>query len=184
MILITGCKTTLTPSEKTKPEMVFVKGGEFLMGDVIEKRNKDALPSHVVSVDDFFIGKYEVTYAQYDAYARAKNIELPKDRGYGRGERAVVYINWYQAQDFCTYWGWRLPSEKEWEYAARAGGKHIRYSGTNDPDSLGHYAITDRLNLNFSYPVGRKKPNQIGLYDMSGNVFEMIGNFYQYYAYP
>ncbi|MBD3616927.1 MAG: SUMF1/EgtB/PvdO family nonheme iron enzyme [Gracilimonas sp.] len=164
--------------------MVFVKGGTFIMGDVIDSTNDDALPLHEVTLDNFYIGKYEVTYKQYDDFALATNRALPNDRNYGREKRAVVYVNWYDARAFCNYWDWRLPTEAEWEYAARSGGKLTPYSGTNTPDSLELYAVTSNSDINFSYPVGSKKPNELGLYDMSGNVLEYVGSFYQHYSAP
>jgi len=181
---IAGCSILQKNPSKLKPEMVPVDGGSFIMGDVFDSANTDALPTHEVSVGDFYIGKFEITFQQYDEYAQSTGRSLPNDRGYGRGKRAVVYITWQEANAFCNYWGWRLPTEIEWEYAARSGGEKYRYSGTNNPDSLGQFAITTRSNIEFSYLVGSKRPNELGLYDMSGNVFEMVSSFYQNYSNP
>lgn len=181
---VSSCSTLKNTASISKPEMVLVEGGTFLMGDAINRSNSDALPVHKVSVQDFYIGKYEVTFEEYDEFALKTGRELPNDRNYGRGQRAVVYVNWHDAQAYCNYWGWRLPTESEWEFAARSGGKVIRYSGTNDPDSLESYAITSNSNITFSYFVGSRKPNELGLYDMSGNVLEMIDSFYQNYSAP
>jgi len=183
-LTISGCSIFKNTASISKPEMVFVEGDTFLMGDVINRSNSDALPIHKVNVQDFYIGKYEITFEQYDEFAKATGRELPNDRGYGRGRRAVVYINWHDAQAYCNYWGWRLPTESEWEFAARSGGKITRYSGANNPDSLESYAITSNSNITFSYFVGSRKPNELGLYDMSGNVLEMIDSFYQNYSAP
>lgn len=181
---VSSCSVFKNTSTIPKPEMVFVEGDTFLMGDIINRSNSDALPVHRVIIQDFYIGKYEVTFEQYDEFALKTGRELPNDRSYGRGQRAVVYINWHDAQAYCNYWGWRLPTEGEWEFAARSGGKVTRYSGTNDPDSLESYAITTNSNITFSYLVGSRKPNDLGLYDMSGNVLEMIDSFYQNYSTP
>ncbi len=75
-------------------DMVFVEGGEFVMGDFYEKENDDSLPLHTVTLDDFYIGAFEVTYQQYDAFAAATGREKPRDDGRGRGNRAVVYVSW------------------------------------------------------------------------------------------
>lgn len=181
---LSNCSVFKNTPSTSKPEMVFVEGGTFLMGDVIKRSNSDALPLHEVNIKDFYIGKYEITFEQYDEFALNTGRELPNDRDYGRGQRAVVYINWHDAQAFCNYWGWRLPTEKEWEYAARSRGKKMQFSGTNNIDSLDVYAVTKNSNINFSYLAGSKKPNELGLYDMSGNVLEMTGSFYQSYSAP
>lgn len=152
-----------------------------MMGDAVGDNNPDALPLHRVTLDDFRIGKYEVTYAQYDAFARATGRPLPPDDSLGRGRRAVAYVNWEDAKAFCACHGWRLPTEQEWEYAARGGGKVIRYAGTGNPDSLADYARYDDNSAPNSFPVGSKKPNSLSLFDMSGNVFEWIGAYYQFY---
>lgn len=163
------------------PEMVFVKGGHFMMGDFYQKRSGDALPVHQARVEDFYIGKYEVTFAEYDEFALVTRRNLPEDDGFGRGTRAVVYVNWHDAAAYCAHFGFRLPTEREWEYAARSGGREQVYSGTSNPDSLKYYGIIETQN---SFFVGAKKPNSLGLYDMSGNVFEWIGSYYQYYKNP
>lgn len=181
---ISGCSFFKNTPSIPKPEMVFIKGGSFLMGDIIDSLNTDALPIHEVSLADFYIGKYEVTFAQFDAFARKTGRLLLEDDNYGRGDRAVVRVDWHDAQAYCNYFGWRLPSENEWEYAARAGGKAFLFSGTNDPDSLSNFAIIESEDLSFSFSVGTKKPNELGLYDMSGNVSEWIGEYYQFYEKP
>ncbi|NGP88691.1 formylglycine-generating enzyme family protein [Fodinibius halophilus] len=161
--------------------MVFIEGGTFMMGDVIDNDDPDATPTHRVKLPDFKIGKYEVTYKQYDAFAGRTERPLPPSDSLKRGNRAVTYVNWKDAEAFCNYHGWRLPTEQEWEYAARAGGKKIKYAGTNNVDSLSKYARYDNNSAPYSYRVGSKKPNSAGLYDMSGNVFEWIGGYYQFY---
>ena len=174
-------KKTLEPYS---PEMVLVEGGTFEIGDVFEQANTDALPTHEVTINPFYIGKYEVTFEEYDQFALKTNRTLPDDNGYGRGKRAVINITWDDALAFCKSLGYRLPSESEWEYAARAGGKEFLFSGTNNPEELSDYAVLRSSSINFAYLVGSKKPNEIGLYDMSGNVFEWVDEFYQFYSQP
>lgn len=155
-----------------------------MYGDVVDSSNTDALPAHEVYVPDFLLGKHEVTFEQFDAYAAEQGLELPDDQNYGRGKRAVTNITWDEALAFCESLGMRLPTEWEWEYAAREGGKNIRFSGTNEADSLSQYAVLRSSGINFAYFVASRKSNALGLYDMSGNVFEWIGEFYQFYSQP
>ena len=189
LLLIFGVATQscflLKKSNKTyKPEMVYVPGGTFIIGDTFEEENTDALPTHAVTLKPFYIGKYEVTFEQYDDFATRTGRDLPRDGGYDRGQRAVVDINWNDAVAFCESLGYRLPTEQEWEYAARSAGQEDFFSGTSDPKELAEYAVLRSSNINFSFIVGSKKPNALGLYDMSGNVFEWIGEYYQFYSEP
>lgn len=161
--------------------MVPIAGGTFMMGDVIEEIHPDALPLHRVTVRPFRMSKFETTYEQYDAFAEATGRPLPRDDGHGRGGRAVVYVSWNDAVAFCRYAGFRLPSESEWEYAARDRGKQMTYAGTNDHDSLSAYAFTAANSFGFSMPVGMKKPTAHGLHDMTGNASEWVGAYYESY---
>lgn len=155
-----------------------------MFGDFYERTNTDALPLNEVNVEPFLIGKYEVTYAQYDQFALSTGRELPDDGNFGRDNRAVVNITWDEALAFCKSLGYRLPSEVEWEFAARSGGKEQVIAGARSMDLLKEYAIVRSSGINFSFMVGTKKPNDLGLYDMSGNVFEWIDEFYQFYSLP
>ena len=155
-----------------------------MFGDFYERTNTDALPLNEVNVEPFLIGKYEVTYAQYDQFALSTGRELPDDGNFGRDNRAVVNITWDEAFAFCKSLGYRLPSEIEWEFAARSGGKEQVIAGARSMDLLKEYAIVRSSGINFSFMVGTKKPNDLGLYDMSGNVFEWIDEFYQFYSLP
>lgn len=168
-------------SQLAPMEMTRVPGGSFIMGDVIEQENDDSLPLHEVVLRDFYIGTYEVTYQQFDTFAEATGRSQPGDDGRGRGARAVVYVNWYDAVDFCKAYGYRLPTEQEWEYAARSGGLNQLYAGTSDPDSLTHYARYSDNSGAYTFDVGTKRPNGLGLYDMSGNVSEFIGDYYPFF---
>ncbi|WP_083750187.1 formylglycine-generating enzyme family protein [Rhodohalobacter halophilus] len=183
LILLGGC-ALFRPSVQSQLEpleMTFVEGGTYLMGDTIEEENDDSLPLHEVTLPDFYIGTYEVTYSQYDAYARATGKKLPQDDGRGRGNRAVVYVNWYDALQFCNAYGYRLPTEQEWEFAARSGGKDQIFSGVFDPDSLDSVARHKDNSAGYTFSVGTKDPNDLGLYDMTGNVSEWIGDYYPFF---
>jgi len=185
LFLTVGCsfwKSIFDNRPRPEVEAVYIQGGTFTMGDVFEQQNTDALPLHKVIVDDFIMTRYEITYQQYDIFADHSDFNRPKTDADTRGSQAVAYVTWPEAQAFCEYIGMRLPTEQEWEYAAREGGKKILFPGTNDPDSLDYFARHDgNSSLNRTLSVGIKKPNDLGLYDMAGNAYEWIGGFYQFY---
>ena len=162
-------------------ETVTVPGGRFMMGDFVEQTNEDATPLHRVVVAPFEISTYEITYDQFDAYATQAGVTPPDDDGYGRGNRAVVHVNWQQAVDYCAFYGFRLPTEQEWEYAARSTGQNDVYPGTSQAEDINKYVRHIDNSVAHSFAVGTKMPNKLGLYDMGGNVFEWIGDYYEFY---
>ena len=156
--------------KKLPDTMVFVEGGTFQMGGNIGSYDK---PIHKVSVKDFYIGKYPVTQAQWK-----KVMGDNKNRSYFKGDDLPVEgVSWRNAQAFIaklnemTGLNYRLPTEAEWEYAARGGGKskNYEYSGSNDLAKVGWYVKNSGRK---TQPVGSLAPNELGLYDMSGNVWE------------
>ncbi|MEZ4699346.1 MAG: SUMF1/EgtB/PvdO family nonheme iron enzyme [Rhodothermales bacterium] len=178
-MLLAGCATLRHRKPSMPLDFVRIPAGEFRMGDIFEGENEDAIPVHTVAVDAFELARVETTYAQYDAFAAATDRPLPDDAGYGRGLRAVVNVSWYDARDFCAYYGYRLPTEAEWEYAARGGGLPRRFAGADSVDGVGRWLKNSVMH---SFPAGSKMPNELGLLDMSGNVYEWIGAYYE--AYP
>lgn len=162
----------------TGMEFVFVKGGCFDMGDTFGDGYSDEKPVHTVCVSDFYMGKYEVTQGQWKAIM-GNNPSYFKNCG---DNCPVENVSWYEVQEFIerlnskTGKKYRLPTEAEWEYAARSGGKREKYAGTNDnPDN---YAWYDSNSGKKTHPVGQKRPNSLGLYDMSGNVWEWVSDWY------
>ncbi len=218
------------PGEK----MVLVRGSTFTMGDQFEEGSSDENPTHSVTLSDFYIGKNEVTFEEFDAFCSATGREKPSDSDWGRGQRPVINVDWYDAVEYCTWlsqkqnlmpaytidktrqdpnnsntddtkrwtvtsnWeakGYRLPTEAEWEYAAREGGKKVRFGNGKD--------VADPKEINFdgdsnpqaysikgidraqTVAVGSlNSPNALGLHDMSGNVWEWCSDWYgdKYYA--
>ena len=179
----------------TSMEMVYVKGGCYKMGNIVATDKEDypeEFPAHEVCVDDFYMGKYEVTQGQWKSIMGNNT----SDARICAGDNCpVMNVSWDEVQDFISKLNstsgaskYRLPTEAEWEYAARSKGKRERYAGGNDVDSVAWYKKTSRgENKTFqkkNRPVGTKAPNGLGLYDMSGNVWEMTNDWYDsnYYA--
>ena len=165
------------------PEMVTIPAGSFLMGspDLAGVGFSNAKPLHSVRIASFELSKYEVTFEEYDAFTDATGRERAYDADWGRGRRPVINVSWEDAVAY-TQWlssqtgkNYRLPSEAEWEYAARAGST-TKYSWGND---IG----VNRANCNGcgsqwddrqTAPVGSFRANRWGLHDMHGNVWEWV----------
>ncbi len=172
------------------PSMMVVPAGEFLMGSPPSEpeRMKYEGPQHRVRIEKpFAIGKYEVTFEEYDAFAQATQRNTPNDSGWGRGQRPVINVSWEEATAYANWLSektgkpYRLPSEAEWEYAARAG--------TTTPFHTGEQITTEQANFDGNYTyngsakgeyrgktvaVGSFPANAFGLHDMHGNVWEWL----------
>lgn len=176
-------------SAQTVPT-VLVQGGTFRMGDYrYGFRN--------VTVSSFLMASTETTFAQYDSFANATNRRLPEDFGWGRGDRPVIRVSWFDAVAFANWlseqdglmpaytingtdvvWnrsatGWRLPTEAEWEFAARGGtqSRGHTYAGSNEAETVAWY---NQNSNGRTQPVGSKLANELGLHDLSGNVSEWV----------
>jgi formylglycine-generating enzyme required for sulfatase activity len=170
-------------------EMVFVNGGSFEMGNTFGDGDDNEKPIHAVTLNSYYIGTTQVTFSQYDQYCESTGANKPSDSGWGRGNRPVINVNYKDAVQFCNWLseetekGFCLPTEAEWEYAARAGGKIERYSGTSKEAILGNYAWYNDISSGRTCLVGMKRPNGLGIYDMSGNVWEWCQDWFdeEYY---
>jgi formylglycine-generating enzyme required for sulfatase activity len=200
-----GCHLKVGFEEKVALDdaMIFVEGGTFIMGsdadhDVLEYSR----PAHEVTVDSFYISKYEITQKEWFAIMNSNSSEIQGDNF------PVNNISWYEAVVYCNKrslaegltpvysgqggdtradWsanGYRLPTEAEWEYAAQGGNKsqHYTYSGSNKLDEVAWHDHWIGSGFTDMHPVGMLKANELGLYDMSGNVWEWVWDWYDYYS--
>lgn len=174
-------------SKFVEPEMSGLLFGTFQMGDNSFSSDMwvSERPRHFVHVKPFALAKHLVTFDEFDLFAMASAKALPSDENWGRGKRPVINVSWKDASAYAEWLSilsgkrYRLPSEAEWEFAARAGtttdyywqGGLLRYL----PMWNAHvYAWSDLNSDGKTHPVGEKEPNAFGLYDMSGNVQEMV----------
>ncbi|MCF7913144.1 MAG: formylglycine-generating enzyme family protein [Candidatus Cloacimonetes bacterium] len=177
--------------------MIYVEGGTFEMGDHFNEGDSDELPIHNVTLSSFYIGQYEVTQGEYEEVMGTNPAH-----NYGvSDEYPVYYVTWYDAVEYCNAlseqegltpcynlsdWscnfsadGYRLPTEAEWEYATRGGVNwedNYKYSGTTN--ELGDYAWFNSNSGSQTHEVGTRESNQLGIYDMSGNVWEWCNDWY------
>ena len=167
--------------QQLEVDMVKIPAGEFSMGDIQGGGDSNEKPVHRVSVDAFWLGKSEVTFDQWDACVAAGGCShKPDDKGWGRGNRPVINVSWEDITEQFIPWlskttgkQYRLPTEAEWEYAARAGSE-TKYSWGN---SIGNNKANcdgcgSRWDDSQTAPVGSFSANAFGLYDMHGNVWE------------
>ncbi len=191
-------ETTVEVPTGLVPPMVLVEKGTFTMGEMFL----------ATLTYDFYVGKYEVTFAEYDKFILDIGGITPSDNGWGRGQRPVINVSWWDAIAFCNWLsqdeglpkaydsdgnlldangnittdpsktvGYRLLTETEWEFAARGGKKTegYRYSGSNTVGRVAWYLLNSWRK---SQEVGEKAPNELGIYDMSGNVWEWCSDFF------
>ena len=179
-LLVTPCLAGSTPKVETIAgvEFVFIKGGTYVMGDILSK-DKIASPPHKVTVNDLWIGKHEVTFEQYDTFCEATKRSKPDDNGWGRADRPVINTSWQDAIDFADWLSKksmrkiRLPSEAEWEYAARAGTTTPYWWGNKVEINMANcYGCASQWDKQSTAPIGSFSPNPWGLFDMTGNVYE------------
>lgn len=163
------------------PEMVRLPAGSFWMGDESGNGNPDEIPVHEVRVPAFWIGRHEVTFDQWDACARDGGCSPDIwDQGWGRGPVPAINVTWGEAQAYVRWLStktrqrYRLPTEAEWEYAARAGTDTPFPWGVDMVEGMAVCYRDCGPEADFPFPAGSAQPNPFGLYDMHGNVWEWV----------
>ncbi|MEZ4988671.1 MAG: SUMF1/EgtB/PvdO family nonheme iron enzyme [Saprospiraceae bacterium] len=208
--------------EVARPLMRRVKGGTFTMGNPRGTYSDDERPTREVTLSNFNMGTYEVTFEEYDIFCEATGRRKPDDQGWGRGKRPVMGVTWFDAIEYCNWLseqhglqpvyeiidnrqqqkkgaespsvrlpqnikanGYRLPTEAEWEYAAKGANQQQSsadvYAGSNPKIGINQVAWFDGNSNDQTHPVGQLYPNNAGLYDMSGNVWEWCFDWFGTY---
>ena len=165
------------------PEMVIIQGREFVRGDA--RGDSDERPPTAVTPGTFAIGVFEVTFDEYDQFCATTNCNMPDDEGWGRGNNLVFNVSWQDAKAYTewlsnkTHKRYRLPSDAEWEYAARAGTETKYWwgneTGVARANCEGCNSLWDGAQI---APVGKFAANSLGLHDTAGNVFEWVADCY------
>jgi formylglycine-generating enzyme required for sulfatase activity len=178
-----GKKTKCMVYVIQEPELVWVEGGTFTMGCTeSECPNENELPAHQVKLSGFYIAKYTVTQKEWKGLMGGDNPSSFKG-----DDLPVEHVNWNDVQAYIqnlnafTGKNYRLPTEAEWEFVARGGNqsKGYKYSGSNNINDVAWYTENSSAQ---THPVGTKKPNELGVYDMSGNVSEWCNDWYSSYT--
>jgi formylglycine-generating enzyme required for sulfatase activity len=166
-----GAETQRNP--KDRQTYVRIAAGSFQMGcsEGDKECYEDEKPAHMVQIShDFWIGQTEVTVAAFQLFGSTHAVRLPPDQ---KGPRfPVMAVTWEEADAYCKWAGGRLPTEAEWEYAARGGTASVRYGDLNA------IAWTNTNSEHTVHEVAKKQPNAFGLYDMLGNVWEWTQDWY------
>ncbi|MFN6038928.1 MAG: formylglycine-generating enzyme family protein [Bacteroidota bacterium] len=167
------------------PEMISVEGGTFTMGDTEMEGESKEQPAHDVTLKSFKIAKTETTVAKWKVYSSATGRKMPESCWIDTHpvvnvsyEDVIGYCDWLSEVKDANY---RLPTEAEWEFAARGGilSKGTKYSGSRSLDMVGVYEANSKMQI---AAVSSKKPNELGIYDMSGNVWEWCKDWYGNYS--
>ena len=195
LVLLSGCnlleRTEYSARDQFKhcdtcPEMIVIPTGEFIMGSPVTEinRGQDESPQREIFVDyNFAVGVFEITFEQWERCLNQKACDHnPIDNGWGRGNQPVTNVSWLDTKQYIAWLSnktghqYRLLTEAEWEYVARAGSKKRFWWGDESPKGKAvclQCDLTGKSN-NMSNPVGSYSPNPFGLYDLHGNVWEWV----------
>ena len=158
-------------------DMALIPAGDFLMGSPEGEGHPTEQPAHRVHVSAFRIDRTPVTAAQYRRFSEAKGWPMRQQPFYSEDDHPVVFVDWHDAQAYCAWRGKRLPTEAEFEKAAR-GGTDTTFSFGNSPSGLPAHSWFRGNSEEQTHPVGTKAPNPYGLHDMSGNVMHWVADWF------
>lgn len=180
--------------------MKLIEGGSFMMGSTSDMSNSDEAPVHEVVISPFWLSEVEVTFELYDMFTNSTDWRTRPDSGFGRGQRPIINVSWYNVTEFCNWLsiqagltpcysgddedrvcdlsanGYRLPTEAEWEFAAQGGvfNEKFYFSGSN---TLADVAWYETNSDGQTHPVASKNANILGIYDLTGNVWEWCNDW-------
>jgi len=167
------------------PKMVRLPSGKFEMGSSRSLIASNERPAHEVSLGSFYMGRYEVTFAEYDRFAKATGRGLPDDKGWGRGKRPVINVSWEDAAAYAQWLSkqsgavYRLPTEAEWEYAAAGGADSLFWWGYDIGENQANcFNCGGKWAGKQTAPVDSFKPNPYGIHNTAGNVMEWVQDCY------
>lgn len=181
------------------PEMVMIQGGSFTMGDRNGNGPDDEKPAREITLESYALSRYEVTFADFDRFVRAASKRPPDDAQHGRGNMPVINVSWEDANGYAHWLSqqtghtYRLPSEAQWEFAARGGSETTYFWGTDVNQACFYANVSDinatnansawlQVNCEDGYsgpaPVGQYPPNPFGIHDLIGNVYEWVQDCY------
>lgn len=182
--VVTKEEKTFTDALKsggTGPEMVWIPAGSFEMGSPSSSINVEERPRHTVKIKKFAISKYEITFSEYDKFAKSTGRKIPDNMYMDRATTPVIFISWDDAYNYAKWLAeetgkkYHLPSEAEWEYAASGGKKSTFWWGFNEEVGKAHcFTCESQFDPRKPTRIGSFQPNQFGIYDTAGNVAEWV----------
>ena len=180
LLVVQPLKSAELPKEiigKDGVKMVLIPAGEFLMGSPEGEGRPQEHPRHKIYLDAYYIDKCEITVAQYKKFCEMTGRRMPILPSWSKENHPIIKVDWTDAVAYARYFNERLPTEAEWEKACCADSA-TNYSFGDSKTKLGEYAWYHDNSAHKTHPVGSKKPNAFGVYDMHGSVFEWCSDWF------